>query len=137
EAKRDFAALEDRFVNRHDELERFAALKAIDQRGCAVADRVDHAFQVTQMAEAIDIRRIFRIALHDLGIFRARLGELPGLDRIDGKTADFDRAFLAEKREGTFKIFRTGRGRSLDDTESAVAEGDDGDAGVLGFDIDK
>src|SRR5262249_4577500 len=95
-SQRDLAPRVDRFVDRVDDLDRLAALQAVDERGALTADRADHVLDERLVAETVDVVGHRARFLDDRFVLGRLIFELPGNELVDGKAPDHDSAVLTQ-----------------------------------------
>lgn len=86
------------------------------------------------MPEAVDVGGVI-VGFEDGFIVVAVVGEFPFFDFVDGDAADADGSLFAHNGQGAFEVFGIGQHGDVEGADGAVAEFQDGRAGILGFDV--
>src|ERR1700722_9360197 len=122
-----------RLIDPEYELKRFPAGATVGVRLRLATEHAEDVPVVALVPVAVYGRRVRGRDVDELVIVVV-LGERPVLDLVDGGPADFHGALLAEDRDRALEVPRVCQHRDLDRAERAVAELEDRDAGVFGFD---
>src|SRR6266566_1541770 len=110
-----------RFVNAQDQFERLPSCPPVRVRLCLAAQDRQHVPVVPLMSKAVDVRRIRVCRRHELVVIIV-FRELPVLDLVHCRPADFDRPLLAEHCDRTLEVPGIRQHRDFDRPQCTRAE---------------